>query len=126
MILSRGIILKMRNFAEKKVVEKFKNQISRSITFFFHPRRSCRYEIMWKNILQSGRPQMILWRMRIACWIPKATNTHSEYVIIIEFPLRQWLRERASMLRYAYIGCIVDCSRVTCFDAAGSSSERNH
>jgi hypothetical protein len=25
---------------------------------------------------------MTIWRMRIACWIPKATNTHSEYVIL--------------------------------------------
>ena len=25
--------------------------------------------------------------MRIACWIPKATNTPSEYVILINFPL---------------------------------------
>jgi len=30
--------------------------------------------------------QMTVWRMRIACWIPKATNTHSEYVILIAFP----------------------------------------
>jgi hypothetical protein len=42
--------------------------------------------------------QVTKWRMRIACWIPNATNTHSEYVILIDFPLRQWLRERASML----------------------------
>ena len=27
----------------------------------------------------------ILRRMRIACWITKATGTHSEYVIIIVF-----------------------------------------
>ena len=27
-------------------------------------------------------------------------NTHSEYVILIAFPLRQWLQERALMLRY--------------------------
>ena len=26
---------------------------------------------------------MAIWRMRIACWIPKATNTHSEYVILL-------------------------------------------
>jgi len=31
--------------------------------------------------------------MRIACWILKATNTHSEYVIIVAFPLQQWLDE---------------------------------
>jgi hypothetical protein len=24
---------------------------------------------------------MTLWRMRIVCWIPKATNTFSEYII---------------------------------------------
>jgi len=35
------------------------------------------YEVMWKNILQSDRPQIIIWRMRIAYRIPKATNTHS-------------------------------------------------
>ena len=28
---------------------------------------------------------MIIWRMRTAGWIPKATNTHSEYVILIDF-----------------------------------------
>ena len=35
-----------------------------------------------------------------ACWIPQAINTHSEYVIIVAFPLQQWLQERASMLRF--------------------------
>jgi hypothetical protein len=30
---------------------------------------------------------MAIWRMRIACWIPKATNIHSEYVIYIAFSL---------------------------------------
>ena len=38
---------------------------------------------------------MTIWRMRIACWIPKATNTHSEYVVLIFFPLQQWLHERS-------------------------------
>jgi len=33
---------------------------------------------MWKNIVERGRAQMTIWRMRIACWIPKATNTHSK------------------------------------------------
>jgi hypothetical protein len=40
----------------------------------------------------------IIWRVRCACWVIKAKNTHSEYVIIIAFPLQQWLHERASML----------------------------
>ena len=29
-------------------------------------------------------------RMRIACWIPNATNTQSENVMLIDFPLQQW------------------------------------
>ena len=28
-------------------------------------------------------------RMRIACWIPKATNTHSEYVNLLFSPMQQ-------------------------------------
>jgi len=42
---------------------------------------------------------MRIWRMCIACWIPKATDPQSQYVIFIAFPQQQWLRERTSMLR---------------------------
>ena len=45
--------------------------------------------------------------MRIACWIPKATNTHSQYVIIIAFPLQQRVQERVSVLRYTDFACLV-------------------
>ena len=62
---------------------------------------------MWKNVAQWDRPQMTVRRMRIACCIPKATNTHSQYVILIALPLQQWLRERASVLRYTHIACLV-------------------
>ena len=32
-------------------------------------------------MVQPGRPLMtIIWRMRTACWMTKATDTHSEYV----------------------------------------------
>jgi len=33
-------------------------------------------EIMWKNTADSERPQMTIWRMRSACWINKAADTH--------------------------------------------------
>jgi len=47
-----------------------------------------------ENLEKYGRTRRatdanIVWRMRIACWIPKATDTHSEYVILIAFPLQQ-------------------------------------
>jgi len=34
-----------------------------------------------------------------ACWMIKATHTHSEYVIRIAFPLQQWLHGRTWMSR---------------------------
>jgi len=49
----------------------------------------------------------MVWRRCIVCWITKATNTHSDYVILYASPLRQWLHERASVLRYAYTAYLV-------------------
>ena len=68
---------------------------------------------MWKNIVERGKPQMTMWRMRIACWISTATNTHihththTGYITIIGFPLQPWLHERPPMVRYTYIGYLV-------------------
>jgi len=45
-------------------------------------------EKMCKNIVESDRPQMIIRRMRLTCWITTATNTHSEYVILVAFPMQ--------------------------------------
>jgi hypothetical protein len=42
--------------------------------------------------LEPGTPYMSLWRMRIACWITKATDTHSEYVNLIVFPRQELLK----------------------------------
>jgi len=55
---------------------------------------------MCKNVVELGRPQMtIIWRMRIGCSITKATDTHSEYLILIDFTRQKWLHDRAFMLR---------------------------
>jgi hypothetical protein len=62
---------------------------------------------MWKILVVPDRPQLTIERMRIAYWITKATNIHSEYVVLIVFPLQQWLHERAPLLRYTYIACLV-------------------
>ena len=50
----------------------------------------------------------IIWCMRIACWILKATYEHSEYVIFIAFPLQQWLHEGAPMIRATFIASLVN------------------
>jgi hypothetical protein len=60
--------------------------------------------------------QIIIWRMRITCWIPKATDTHTEYVTLVAFPRQQWLHKWASLSgQYGYglsctkpINCLLD------------------
>jgi len=64
---------------------------------------------MWKNIVEPKRPQMGICRTCIACWIPKATDIHSEYVRLTPFPLQQWLHKRASVLRCTYIVHSLSC-----------------
>jgi len=77
---------------QTNIVEDIKTHILFSLTFFVY---RVFYEIKWNNIVESGRPETIRC-MRIACWITKAADTHSEYVILIAVPLQQWLHERAS------------------------------
>jgi hypothetical protein len=44
--------------------------------------------------------------MCIACWVQKATDERSECVIVIAFPLQQWLHECTSVSHYIYIHCL--------------------
>jgi len=94
LITSRAILLRMRNVSDKSCRENQNTHFVFSNCFF---ENHVVYEIMWENIVELGRPQLTIWRMRIACLIPKATNRHSEYVILIAFPQQQWLHERASV-----------------------------
>jgi hypothetical protein len=53
---------------------------------------------MWKNIVEQGGPQITIWRMYIACWIPKAIDIHLQYVTH-GFSTATLVRERTSVLR---------------------------
>jgi hypothetical protein len=57
---------------------------------------------------------MTIWHKRFACWITKATNIHSEYVILTAVALHLWLHDRASMLSYTYIACLLKASSFPC------------
>ena len=105
-IISRSVILRMRNVSDKSGKE---NQNTYFIVQKYSVENCIFYEIMWENIVQPDTPQMTIWSMRIACWISEATDTNSDYVIFIDFPLQQWLHESASMLRYTstYIAFLV-------------------
>jgi len=71
-----------------------------SLTFCCFENRAV-YEIMWKNTVQPDRPQTTIWRMRIACWIPEATNAHAKYVIVFS-TATMVVRTRLSFALCAY------------------------
>ena len=64
----------------------------------FFPENRSVYEITWKKY-GTARDDNIIQRMRFACLITKATDTHSKYLILTAFPRQHWLRERALILR---------------------------
>jgi len=68
----------MRNVSDR-IIEKIKTQRT------FLSKNRAVYEILWKNFVGPGRPHMTIWRMLFAFWIPKATSTHSECVLLIAF-----------------------------------------
>ena len=76
----------------------------------FPPKKSPFFDIMQKNMIKAGRPQMTTWRVRIACWVNKVTNTDTwSYEILNGFPQQQCFIERASMLRLCvYVDCLVN------------------
>jgi hypothetical protein len=56
---------------------------------------------MWKNsIVEPVSTQITIQLIRIAFHIPKATNTHLNYIIFIDFQMLQWLHECTSNLHY--------------------------
>ena len=40
---------------------------------------------MCKSTVKPGSPQMTIWSMHVAWWVPNATNTHTDYAILIDF-----------------------------------------
>ena len=42
--------------------------------FFFSSENRAVYELMSKNVVEPERPQVAIWRMRVECWISKATR----------------------------------------------------
>jgi hypothetical protein len=94
----------MRNVSDKSCRD---NQITHFVFHNFFPENREVYEIIWKNNVQSDRPQMTT--LRIACWITKLTFIHSEldYIKLIAFPLQQWLHDHASMLRLYVYACLI-------------------
>jgi hypothetical protein len=103
MIISRCVLLRMRNVSAE-VAERINTNILCSRKFSWN---LCR---LWDNVKEYQTCHRLRC-MHVACWVTKAIDTHSEYVIgmLIAFPRQQWLRERAWMSRL-YVQCLC------CFD----------
>jgi hypothetical protein len=81
----------MRNVTVKSCRE------NQNTHFMFFKNRAV-WNIMRENITELRIPQTTIRRMRIACWMTKATDTRSEYLTLTAFPRQQRLRERTSVL----------------------------
>ena len=104
-ITSHSVLLRMRDISDKSCTGNQNTHFIFSIFFFSKIVPFMKQSE--KKIPEWGWQQLTIWRMRISCWTPNAKNTPPEYVIFHVFPLQQWLRKRASMLRYPYCACLV-------------------
>ena len=118
LIISRSVLLTTINVSDKICRE---NQTHIILNNFFFFENHTFYETKWKNIVERGRPRMTVWPIRVACWKTKAVGTHSEFVILIAFPLQLWLYERASNVTL-YVHCCFVC---VCVCVVKSHAEQN-
>ena len=95
---------------ETNFIDKIKTMPFKFSNFFFSE-NSAVYEITWKEGQSETGHRWQYTVARVSCWVTKATETHSKYVICLAFVRQKWLDERASMLR-VYVHC-VSCSRIT-------------
>jgi len=94
---------------QTQAVENFKTHLLCSVTFF---QKSCH---LWENVDTYCRARQVtddnihvIWRRHFACWISKGAGKHSEYVILIALPCRQWFQKHTSML-HSYVHCLSCC-----------------
>ena len=99
MFICRSVLFGIKNVSDRSFRENH-NTFSVQLP---PPENRAICELTWKSNVKPFRTKNTILRMRIACWVPKTANTHSEYVILIEFLLLQWLHESASLFPYTYM-----------------------
>jgi hypothetical protein len=99
MIVSRWILLRLRNVSDKRCRE---NQNTHFMFKNAFPEDRAVYEIIWKYMVDPDRPQMIIQHGACLCRARYLRlETHSEYITLTDF--QQLLRQRASLSRYRYV-----------------------
>ena len=107
--ISRWILLRMRDVSYESCKKKNNRNEYFMFNNFFPPQKP---RHSWESVEKYCTHRYITYDntircMRFACWITKATKTHSEHETIIAFLLQQRLHEGASMLRCTYIAYLI-------------------
>jgi hypothetical protein len=89
----------------KKVIEKYQNSFYVLYIYFIF-RKSCAIYEMFKKSVVPDTFTITMWRMRFACWIPEATDTHAEYVIL-DFLSTTTMVIRTRLIFTSYVQYIV-------------------
>jgi hypothetical protein len=113
MIVSCSVLLRMRSVSGRSCRENQNTHFMLNNVFLkaYH---------LCNNVENYGRARQatddnIMWSMRFACRITKATNTHSEYVVPIAFQWQQWSCEHALVLTLC-VQCLSSLLLVTVTD----------
>jgi len=77
-IISLSFLPRMKNVSHE-ICRENQNTHFMFNNFFLFGNRAV-YEIYWKY-RWAEQATITIWRMRIACWIHKATDTHLEFVV---------------------------------------------
>ena len=98
MIISRWNVLRVRRISDKALKKITTHNFFSENLALDKAEKYCRgTQAIDDNIIPC---------MRFACWIIKATDTHSEYVIFMAFERQHLLREGTLMLRHTYFACL--------------------
>ena len=104
-IISRWIILRMRNISDK-FRHKLKTRILCYVTVLLN---SCQLWDIVEKCCRAGQWTVdnIIWLMHIACCMPKSKSAQLRMCNNFSFPLQQWLHELASIWGFTGIACLV-------------------
>jgi len=102
MIISRSDDRRMENVSGR-VIEKIKTYILCSVAVFRKPCPLVGKCVSARQVTGDNIREL----MSFVCRITKATDTHSAFLMLVTFSRQYLLRERASLLRYTFIACLI-------------------
>jgi hypothetical protein len=109
MIVSRWDLLRVRNILHESCTENQNTHVLCSVTSFTWKSCSIWADVEKRGGAREATDDNIILRMRFACWITKATHTHSTCGILFAFPRQQWLHSASQcyVIRALPVFCVL-------------------